>query len=254
MPMDKHYRVGPIDPVCRRPLILMSWSARHNFALQLLLVAAIGCLYTLLTSDAFAHGVASGDQSYLTRIEGVHAFPFMYLGAKHMVTGYDHLLYLAGVIFFLRAPKDVVKFVSLFAIGHSITLLFGVLSGIHVNAHLVDAIIGLSVCYKALENLGTVRFLDPRIAVFGFGLVHGFGLSTKLQDLSLSQDGLVANMIYFNIGVELGQIIALAFLLVLFSWLRSLGNFSQIARDANIILFGAGILLFGLQFIGFIII
>lgn len=200
---------------------------------------------------AHAHGVASGDQSFLANAEGVNVFPYLYLGAKHMVTGYDHLLYLAGVVFFLSAFKDVVKFVSLFAIGHSITLLFGVLSGTDVNAYLVDAIIGLSVCYKALENLGTIHFLDPRIAVFGFGLVHGFGLSTKLQDLSLSQDGLLANMISFNVGVELGQLIALTALLMLFVWLRGLGNFPQIARTSNIILFGAGVFLFGTQSIGF---
>lgn len=232
---------------------MKSWPARHDATQQTLWFAWLACALILVSSEAFGHGVARGDQSYLTNIEGIHPFPFMYLGAKHMVTGYDHLLYLAGVIFFLRKLKDVVKFVSLFAIGHSITLLFGVLSGIQVNAYLVDAIIGLSVCYKALENLGTIRFLDPRIAVFGFGLVHGFGLSTKLQDLSLSQDGLVANMIYFNIGVEIGQIIALTFLLVLFSWLRSLPNFPQVASNANIVLFGAGLLLFGLQTVGFII-
>ncbi|PWQ93441.1 HupE/UreJ family protein [Leucothrix arctica] len=206
-----------------------------------------------ILGQAFAHGVAGTDQSYLMQLDGVHAFPMMYLGAKHMVTGYDHLLYLACVIFFLRDLKDVIKFVSLFAIGHSITLLFGVLSGIHVNVFFIDAIIGLSVCYKALENLGTIRFLDPKIAVFGFGLVHGFGLSSKLQDLSLSEDGLISNMIYFNVGVEIGQIIALTFLFLLFSWLRSLKNFSNIARDSNVVLFGAGLVLFGMQTVGFFI-
>jgi hypothetical protein len=216
----------------------------------LLLLALIA---SSLLSQAFAHGVAGGDQSYLMSVEGVQPFPFMYLGAKHMVTGYDHLLYLACVIFFLRDLKDVVKFVSLFALGHSITLLFGVLSGIHVNVFFIDAIIGLSVCYKALENLGTIRFLDPKIAVLGFGLVHGFGLSSKLQDLSLSEDGLIGNMIYFNVGVEIGQIIALTFLFLLFSWLRSLKNFSHIARDSNVVLFGAGLVLFGVQTVGFFI-
>lgn len=204
-------------------------------------------------SQAFAHGVASGDQSYLMQVEGVNPFPFMYLGAKHMVTGYDHLLYLACVIFFLQNLKDVVKFVSLFALGHSITLLFGVLSGIHINAYFIDAIIGLSICYKALENLGAIRFLDPRIAVFGFGLAHGFGLSSKLQDLSLSENGLISNMIYFNIGVENGQIIALTFLFLLFSWLRTLKEFSNIAINANVLLFAAGLVLFGLQTAGFLI-
>ena len=170
-----------------------------------------------------------------------------------MVTGYDHLLYLAGVIFFLLKIKDVVRFVSLFTLGHSLTLLFGVLSGIQINAFLIDAIIGLSVCYKALENLGTICFLDPKHAVFGFGLFHGFGLATKLQDISLSEDGLVTNMIAFNAGVEIGQVLALILLLLLFTWVRSLTGFTTIARNANLLLFGAGLILFGMHSVGFIL-
>lgn len=219
---------------------------------SLTLQCAVAILAILGFADvAAAHGVAGGDQDYLMRAKGVHAFPYMYLGAKHMVTGYDHLLYLAGVIFFLREPRDVIRFVSLFAVGHSLTLLFGVLSGLQVNAYLVDAIIGLSVCYKALENLGTIKFLDPKTAVFGFGLVHGLGLSSKLQDLSLSSDGLVANMVFFNVGVELGQLVALAILLFIFSWLRGLPRFSQHAININVLLFAAGLILFGMQAVGF---
>lgn len=231
----------------------MNAKCTDNRFVQTLVLALIGYVFLGSFDNVFAHGVASGDQSYLNRVEGIQAFPFMYLGAKHMVTGYDHLLYLAGVIFFLRDIKDVVKFVSLFAIGHSITLLFGVLSGTYVNPYFIDAIIGLSVCYKALENLGTIRFLDPRIAVFGFGLAHGFGLSTKLQDLTLSENGLIANMVFFNIGVEIGQVIALTFLFFVFSWLRGLGGFVRIAQNFNIILFGAGLILFTMQAVGLFI-
>lgn len=231
-------------------MIAMNKSLSTSASRTLLLLAV---LISSIVSQAFGHGVASGDQAYLMQVEGVNPFPFMYLGAKHMVTGYDHLLYLACVIFFLQNLKDVIKFVSLFALGHSITLLFGVLSGIHINAYFIDAIIGLSICYKALENLGAIRFLDPRLAVFGFGLAHGFGLSSKLQDLALSGNGLISNMIYFNIGVEIGQIIALTFLFLLFSWLRTLKGFSKIAIDANVLLFAAGLVLFGLQATGFLI-
>lgn len=230
-------------------MIAMNKSLSTSRALLLLTV-----LISSILSQAFGHGVAGGDQAYLMQVDGVNPFPFMYLGAKHMVTGYDHLLYLACVIFFLQNLKDVVKFVSLFALGHSITLLFGVLSGIHINAYFIDAIIGLSICYKALENLGAIRFLDPRLAVFGFGMAHGFGLSSKLQDLALSGNGLISNMIYFNIGVEIGQIIALTFLFLLFSWLRTLKGFSKIAINANVLLFAAGLVLFGLQATGLLII
>lgn len=231
-------------------MIAMNKSLSTSASRALLLLAV---LISSVVSQAFGHGVASGDQAYLMQVEGVNTFPFMYLGAKHIVTGYDHLLYLACVIFFLQNLKDVIKFVSLFALGHSITLLFGVLSGIHINAYFIDAIIGLSICYKALENLGAIRFLDPRLAVFGFGLAHGFGLSSKLQDLALSGNGLISNMIYFNIGVEIGQIIALTFLFLLFSWLRTLKRFSKIAINANVLLLAAGLVLFGLQATGFLI-
>ena len=211
------------------------------------ILSAIGLV---VASEGWAHGVASSDQGFLARAEGVHAGPFLYLGAKHMVTGYDHLLYLAGVIFYLRALTDVVKFVSLFALGHSITLLFGVLSGINISPYFIDAIIGLSICYKALENLGTIRFIDPKLAVFGFGLAHGFGLSTKLQDLALSRDGLIANMINFNIGVEIGQVIGLVILFIGLSWLRERQDFDTVSRNANVALFGAGLVFFGLQMTG----
>ena len=170
-----------------------------------------------------------------------------------MVTGYDHLLYLAGVIFYLGKLVDVVKFVSLFAIGHSITLLFGVLAEVHVSPYFIDAIIVLSICYKALENLGSIRFVDPKVAVFGFGLVHGFGLSTKLQDLALSSDGLIPNMIYFNIGVEIGQVIGLVFLFIGLTWLRDRSNFEPVSQNTNVVLFGAGLALFGLQATGLFI-
>lgn len=229
-------------------LLYMHIMSRYSFA----------ALLCLLTVPVFAHGVEGGDQAFLMNAEGVHPFAYLYLGAKHMVTGYDHLAYLAGVIFFLDKIKDVFKFVSLFAIGHSLTLLFGVLAGINVNPYFIDAIIGLSVCYKALENLGVLKnsfglAIDPKLAVFGFGLVHGFGLSSKLQDLGLSPDGLIPNMISFNIGVEIGQIIALTFLLGLFVWLRSLAQYEKIGLWVNIVLFTAGLVLFGMQATGLFI-
>ena len=210
-----------------------------------------------IAANVFAHGVAEQDQGFLTGAAGIHLGPYTYLGAKHMVTGYDHILYLAGVIFFLGKLKDVALYVSLFAFGHSITLLFGVLSSIHVNPYIIDAIIGLSVCYKALENLSAlsthraIRFLNPKYMVFMFGLAHGFGLSSKLQDLSLSSDGLLTNMLAFNVGVELGQVIALSVLFWVFTWLRKQPNFDAMSQTINVLLFAAGLLLFGMQTVGY---
>ena len=214
-------------------------------------------LMLLFPLMAAAHGVAEGDAKFLERIQGMHIVPYMYLGAKHMVTGYDHLLFLAGVIFFLYRLKDVALYVTLFAVGHSTTLLLGVLAGIRADAYIVDAIIGLSVVYKAFENLGGFRRLglniDTRAAVLLFGLAHGFGLSTKLQDLSLSADGLVPNMIAFNVGVELGQFAALALILIAFDVWRRSGTFLRSAYVTNVLIMMAGFTLFGYQLTGYFV-
>lgn len=208
-------------------------------------------------ATAWAHGVEGGDAAYLESVTGVELFPLMYLGAKHMVTGYDHLLFLAGVIFFLYRLKDVALYVTLFAVGHSVTLLVGVLGGIHANAYIVDAIIGLSVVYKALENVGAFKRMginiDSRFAVLAFGLAHGFGLSTKLQDLNLSPDGLVGNILAFNVGVELGQFAALAVILIAFQLWRRTESFYRGAYVANVALMTAGFVLFGYQMTGYFV-
>ena len=204
-----------------------------------------------------AHGVAAGDADYIQSISGMAFLPYMYLGAKHMFTGYDHLLFLAGVIFFLYKMKDVALYVSLFAIGHSVTLLLGVLGGIRADAYIVDAIIGLSVVYKAFENMGGFQrigvSINTRYAVFLFGLAHGFGLSTKLQDLSISTYDLVPNMIAFNIGVELGQLAALTIMLLVFHFWRQSPSFLKGAFTTNFIIMSAGFMLFGYQMTGYFV-
>ncbi len=206
---------------------------------------------------AKAHGIAGDDQEFLLRSSGPMIGPYIYLGAKHMVTGYDHLLFLAGVIFFLYRLKDVALYVTLFAVGHSVTLLLGVLGGWHVNAYLVDAIIGFSVVYKAFENLGGFRRLgfqpDMRAAVLVFGFFHGFGLATKLQDLALSKDGLVTNMVSFNVGVEIGQLLALSLILLVFNAWRTTGGFFKHAFVTNVALMTGGFVLIGYQLTGYIV-
>ena len=223
-----------------------------TFVLKL---SALGLM--LLALPVFAHGVAEGDAEFIQRISGVAFMPYVYLGAKHMFTGYDHLLFLAGVIFFLYKMKDVALYVSLFAVGHSVTLLLGVLGGIRADAYIVDAIIGLSVVYKAFENIGGFQRLGVTIntkhAVFLFGLAHGFGLSTKLQDFTISSDGLVPNMLAFNIGVELGQLAALTIMLLVFQFWRQSPSFLRGAFTTNMIIMTAGFILFGYQMTGYFV-
>jgi hypothetical protein len=210
------------------------------------------------SANLAAHGVAKGDARFLQVISGAAVGPFMYLGAKHMVTGYDHLLFLVGVIFFLYRLRDVVQYVSLFTIGHSLTLLVGVLGGVHANPYIIDAIIGLSVVYKAFDNLnGFQRFLgfqpDTRAAVLVFGLFHGFGLATKLQEFALAKTGLVTNIVSFNVGVEIGQGLALMAVLIALGYWRTRPGFVRHAFLTNTALMTGGFVLMGYQIAGYFI-
>lgn len=210
------------------------------------------------SSLALAHGVTEGDARFIEQVSGLQLLPFIYLGAKHMLTGYDHLLFLLGVIFFLYRMREVGIYVTLFAVGHSVTLLFGVLSETNVNPYIVDAIIGLSVVYKALDNLGAFKRClgfqpNTKAAVLIFGFFHGFGLATKLQDFTLSEDGLVGNILAFNLGVEIGQMLALGSILILMNAWRRSHSFARLAFAANVVLMAAGFLLIGYQLTGFVI-
>jgi hypothetical protein len=222
---------------------------RYLFPVMLLLL-------TLTAADAFAHGVSDDDKAFIVQSSGMQLLPFIYLGAKHMVTGYDHLLFLFGVIFFLYRMRDVGVYVTLFAVGHSVTLLYGVLSGTHVNPYLVDAIIGLSVVYKALDNLGAFKRVlgfqpNTKAAVLIFGFFHGFGLATKLQEFTLSPEGLVPNILAFNVGVEFGQLLALGAILIIMGFWRRTEAFRHHAFAANVALMTAGFVLIGFQLTGY---
>ena len=235
--------------MCLRLFINSALCLRAPFLALLLLCAA---------SLACAHGVAEGDKGFIEQSAGPQLVAFAYLGAKHMVTGYDHLLFLLGVIFFLYRMREVALYVTLFAIGHSITLLFGVLAGVHANPYLIDALIGASVVYKALDNLNAFdRWFgfkpDARAAVLLFGLAHGFGLATKLQEFKLSPEGLVTNIVAFNVGVELGQLIALGAMLIGMTYLRRSRAFARNAIVANTAIMTAGFMLMGYQLTGFFV-
>jgi len=215
-------------------------------------------LLLLTATLASAHGVAGRDAAFLKQAAGLHIMPYLYLGAKHMVTGYDHLLFLVGVIFFLYRLKDVAIYVTCFAVGHSVTLLAGVLGGLHLNPYIVDALIGLSVVYKAFDNLDGFRTLtgwqpNTKAAVLLFGLIHGFGLATKLQDFGLSKQGLIANMVAFNVGVEIGQIVALSIILTFMVLWRHRPGFIRHAVAANVVLMTAGFVLMGYQIAGYLL-
>ena len=215
----------------------------------------IALLLMLTAQGALAHNVTLGDAGYVQEVSGWNLIPFLYLGAKHMVTGYDHLLFLFGVVFFLYRMQHIAIYVSLFAIGHSTTMLLGVWYGWSVNAYFIDAIIGLSVVYKSLDNLGAYQRWfgfqpNTKAATLIFGFFHGLGLATKILDYDIAPDGLLANLIAFNVGVEIGQLIALSMILIVMGFWRRTPGFMRHAYTANVVMMTAGFILVGYQLTG----
>jgi hypothetical protein len=209
----------------------------------------------LLPTMAAAHGVSESDQEILA---GGNLLAYIYVGAKHMLTGYDHLLFLVGVVFFLKNFKDILRFVSFFTLGHSITLIGATLVGVQANDHFIDAIIALSVIYKGFENLDGFKRLFQTEApnllymVFAFGLIHGFGLSTRLQQLSVGNEATLSKIVAFNIGVELGQVVALVPILYLINLWRNRKSYHLFQQSTNWGLVVAGVALFIFQMVGFV--
>jgi hypothetical protein len=208
--------------------------------------------------DALAHAVTEGDKGYIQEVTGIQLMPFIYLGAKHMVTGYDHILFLFGVIFFLYRMKHIAIYVSLFALGHSTTMLLGVYFGVGINSYIIDAIIGFSIVYKALDNLGAFQRWfgvqpNTKAATLVFGFCHGFGLASKILDYNISPDGLVPNLLAFNVGVEIGQLLALAAILIVMGFWRRSPSFPRHAYAANVVMMTAGFVLIGYQLTGWFV-
>lgn len=211
------------------------------------------------TGAAAAHGVDTSDAGYIAEITGIHLLPYVYLGAKHMITGYDHILFLLGVIFFLYKMEHIGIYVSLFAIGHSTTMVLSVYFSWAISSFFIDAIIGLSVVYKALDNIGAFqRWLgfqpNTKAATLVFGLFHGLGLATKVLEYNMSEDGLLPNLIAFNVGVEIGQLLALATILIVMGFWRRTRSFWKLAYSANVAMMCAGFVLFGYQLVGFFVV
>ncbi|MEK6481764.1 HupE/UreJ family protein [Catalinimonas sp. 4WD22] len=221
---------------------------------RLILRLTLCCILLCYPVVLLAHGVSSADQEILNN-GGLLAY--IYVGAKHMVTGYDHLLFLAGVIFYLSGFKDVVRFITAFTIGHSITLIGATYLGIRADEHLIDAVIALSVLYKGFENLGgfqkqfNIQSPNLLLMVFIFGLIHGFGLSTRLQSFEVGTAQFLSKIVSFNIGVELGQILALIPIVFIINTWKHKKSYQAFYKAANYYLVIAGIMLFIYQMYGY---
>lgn len=209
---------------------------------------------TLLSSMALSHGMSDEEKHIIIEGGNLH---YIWVGATHMLSGYDHLAFVFGIIFFLTKFRDIVKYITAFTVGHSITLIIATFNAVQVNYFLIDAVIALSVCYIAFQNLdGFKKYLNIKAPnmlamIFGLGLIHGLGLSTRLQQLPLDADHLLMNIISFNIGIELGQISALAIMLVLIAAFRKNSAFPVFSKISNTLLVMAGIYLFFMQMHGY---
>ncbi len=226
---------------------------KHFKHIKLGLTLILLCLFSL---TAYSHGVDDETQKFLIGNKGVAFGPFLYIGAKHMITGYDHILFLIGVIFFLYKPKEILIYVSFFTIGHSLTLLLGVLLDLQINAYLIDAIIALSIVYKGFDNLNGFKQVfgkqpNTKITVLIFGLFHGLGLATKIQEFGLNENGLLVNLLGFNLGVEIGQFLALGFVLLIISFWRRHKSFMGFSKTTNILLMASGFVLLAFQLTGY---
>ncbi len=228
-------------------------NVKLNFRFMYLVLGLI--LLSLLSQETFAHGMSEADK--LAIIEGGN-WRYMWIGATHMLSGYDHLAFVFGIVFFLKGFKDIVKYVTAFTLGHSVTLIFATFNAIQLNYFAIDAIIALSVCYIAFSNLdGFRKYLNINppnmlIMIVGLGLIHGFGLSTRLQELSLGPDGLtLANIISFNVGIEIGQISALVLMLVIIAAWRKRHSFQAFSLIVNYGLILMGGFLFLMQMHGY---
>lgn len=208
----------------------------------------------VFVGQAFGHGMSEAEK--MSIIEGGN-LRYMWLGATHMLSGYDHLLFVFGIVFFLTSFKEIVKYITAFTIGHSVTLIYATFNGIQINYFLIDAVIGLSVCYIAFANLdGFKRVLGVKapsllVMITALGLIHGLGLSTRLQQLPLNQDELLFNIISFNIGIEAGQVLALAIMLLFLSSWRKMHSFKPFSLASNYALIVAGGFLFLMQMHGY---
>ena len=211
-------------------------------------------LIALFASYAFGHGMSEAEKQLI--IEGGN-LRYIWIGATHMLSGYDHLAFVFGIIFFLTKFKDIVKYITAFTVGHSITLIYATFNAIQINYFLIDAVIALSVCYIAFHNLdGFKKYLNvnaPNMMamIFSLGLIHGLGLSTRLQQLPLNPDDLLMNIISFNVGIELGQISALAIMLILIAAFRKSHYFPTFSKISNYFLILAGAFLFLMQMHGY---
>lgn len=228
---------------------------RTEFIARLIYPGAGLLIFGLLSQVAYAHGMSEADK--LAIIEGGN-LRYMWLGATHMLSGYDHLAFVFGIIFFLTGFRDIAKYVTAFTLGHSVTLIYATFNAIQLNYFAIDAVIGLSVCYIAFANIDGFRkylSIDPpnmMLMIFGLGLIHGFGLSTRLQELPLSEDSLLLNIISFNVGIELGQVSALALMLLLIAAWRKSHAFQTFSVVSNYGLILAGSLLFLMQMHGYV--
>jgi hydrogenase/urease accessory protein HupE len=170
----------------------------------------------------------SSDISVISGRPGSLFARFLLLGVEHILTGYDHLLFLAGVLVVLRRWRDVVGTITAFTLSHSITLVLATTGLLLIPGRVVEPLIAASIVYVGIENLTRQVPASRWKLTFGFGLVHGLGFATVLRDLGVGADGrgaIALPLVSFNAGVEAGQMLVASLLVPIFWWLNARSTF-----------------------------
>lgn len=202
------------------------------------------------SSPIFGHGVSQEEKNMI--LEGKN-LKYIYIGIIHMLKGYDHLLFLLGIVFLIKSRSQIIKLITAFTLGHSITLIFATINSIQVNSYIIESTIAFSVCYiafvnlKGFEKLFNIKPLNTLVMVFIFGLIHGLGLSSILQQFPLKSESLLSNIISFNIGIEIGQLIAIFIIYLILSMIKKYSIYNIFKIFVNILIYLAGLFLCYIQ-------
>jgi hydrogenase/urease accessory protein HupE len=165
---------------------------------------------------------------------------FLRLGIEHILTGYDHIAFLVALIVIGLSTREVLKIITAFTVAHSITLLLAALQIVNLDSRFVESAIALSICYVALENLLRKKIRYRWLVTFCFGLLHGFGFASALQELIVGKSNLMESVLSFNLGVETGQLLIFVLLLPVLQFLKHNMEFRRVTTGASLAVFLLG--------------
>jgi hydrogenase/urease accessory protein HupE/uncharacterized protein YcfL len=175
---------------------------------------------------------------------GTTIWQFILLGVEHIITGYDHLLFLFALILLGGSFVNILKIVTSFTVAHSITLLLASFEVISLSSRFVESVIALSILYVAIENQFVKNTAKRWMLTFAFGLIHGFGFAGALAETQVPKNHFVTSLLTFNVGVEIGQILIVALVLPFILYVKRFDWNTFLVRGASSVIGVFGLLWF----------